>query len=52
MNPEKSILSLPALPPEPEPLTEWYESRRVQESLHSFVHGHLMQDWKNREVNQ
>lgn len=48
-NPDASIVSLPALPPEPEPLTEWYESSQVQDSLHSFVHGHLTQAWEDNQ---
>jgi dethiobiotin synthetase/adenosylmethionine--8-amino-7-oxononanoate aminotransferase len=41
-DPEKSIVSLPKLPPEPEPLTEWYESTDVSTTLSSFVHDHLI----------
>lgn len=51
-NPDASIVSLPALPPEPEPLTEWYESSQVQDSLHSFVHEHLTQAWDKQGKNQ
>ncbi|KAL3902707.1 MAG: hypothetical protein SGILL_010729, partial [Bacillariaceae sp.] len=38
MDPEVSVVSLPRLPPEPEPLTEWYESQEVEELLGTFVH--------------
>lgn len=40
-NPEKSIVSLPKLPPEPEPLDEWYDSNDVKDPILSFVHDHL-----------
>lgn len=40
-DPDKSIVSLPALPPEPEPLDKWYASQKVRERLHTFVHDHL-----------
>lgn len=40
-DPEKSIVSLPKLPPEPEPLDEWYDSNDVKDPISSFVHGHL-----------
>ena len=40
-NPEKSIISLPKLPPEPDPLDEWYASNEVKDTISSFVHGHL-----------
>jgi len=35
-NPDRSIVSLPALPPMPEPLYEWYDSPQVQETFASF----------------
>ena len=40
-DPEKSIVSLPMLPPEPEPLDEWYASSDVQGPMTSFVQDHL-----------
>ena len=44
-NPEKSILSLPPLPPEPEPLNEWFASSDVQDPMSLFVHGHLFESY-------
>ena len=40
-DPENSIVSVPQLPPEPEPLTDWYNSSDVTTVLGKFVHGHL-----------
>ena len=40
-NPEQSILSLPQLPPESDPLNEWFDSNDVKEPISSFVHDHL-----------
>ena len=45
MNPDVSVVSLPKLPPEPEPLTKWYESQEVKTLLDAFVHDHLFQKW-------
>ena len=50
-NPEASIISLPGLPPEPEPLTDWYESQEVQQKLASFIEDHLNQSWQDRVEN-
>lgn len=36
VDPKESILSLPPLPPEPEPLTSWYQSKEVEEGLDAF----------------
>lgn len=36
VDPTESILSLPPLPPEPEPLTSWYQSKEVEEGLDAF----------------
>lgn len=44
-NPEQSIISLPTLPPEPEPLNEWYASSDVQGPMTSFVQDHLFQSY-------
>ena len=44
-NPDKSIISLPALPPEPEPLDEWYSSSDVQCPMTSFVQEHLFESF-------
>jgi dethiobiotin synthetase/adenosylmethionine--8-amino-7-oxononanoate aminotransferase len=41
IDPDSSIVSVPALPPEPEPLTDWYDSSDVTSVLDNFVHGHL-----------
>eukprot|EP00934_Nitzschia_sp_Nitz4_P006377 Nitzschia sp. Nitz4//scaffold79_size90958//417//1344//NITZ4_005005-RA/size90958-augustus-gene-0.165-mRNA-1//1//CDS//3329558189//6367//frame0 len=46
-NPDASIISLPELPPEPEPLMEWYASPEVSETLGSFVNDHLLTAWNN-----
>jgi dethiobiotin synthetase/adenosylmethionine--8-amino-7-oxononanoate aminotransferase len=46
-NPSASILSLPTLPPEPEPLMDWYTSPEV-ERLTSFVHDHLFHTWRQQ----
>jgi hypothetical protein len=35
-DPEVSIVSLPQLPPEPEPLDDWYQSAVVTERLEAF----------------
>lgn len=40
-NPDNSIISLPKLPPEPEPLNEWFASNYVKEPISKFVHNHL-----------
>lgn len=40
-DPARSIVSLPAPPPEPEPLFDWYASREVREPMKEFVHDHL-----------
>jgi hypothetical protein len=47
-DPDRSIVSLPKLPPEPEPLTDWYDSKEVTTTLSSFVHDHLFLHWKSR----
>lgn len=47
-NPDKSIISLPALPPEPEPLFEWYNSPEVHGPLEEFVGDHLVATWRDR----
>jgi dethiobiotin synthetase/adenosylmethionine--8-amino-7-oxononanoate aminotransferase len=44
-NPERSIISLPPLPPEPEPLNEWFASSDVQDPMSLFVHGHLFESY-------
>jgi dethiobiotin synthetase len=44
-NPEKSIISLPQLPPEPEPLNEWFASSDVQNPMSLFVHEHLFESY-------
>jgi len=36
VDPAESILSLPPLPPEPEPLASWYQSVEVEEGLDAF----------------
>ena len=48
--PESSIVSLPELPPEPEPLDEWYASEEVEKRLEAFVKGHLRQTWQDRRT--
>ena len=48
--PESAIVSLPELPPEPEPLDEWYQSSEVETSLQSFVQTHLKQAWEDRST--
>ena len=45
-DPEKSILSLPSLPPEPEPLNDWFASSEVQDRMFSFVHEHLFHSYR------
>lgn len=35
-NPNESIISLPEIPPYPEPLHEWYESAQVTDTLRAF----------------
>ena len=47
-NPDRSIVSLPELPPEPEPLKEWYESAEVSKVLESFVRDHLTTTWRSK----
>ncbi|KAG7354760.1 AAA domain containing protein [Nitzschia inconspicua] len=47
-DPERSIVSLPVLPPEPVPLTDWYSSSEVKRTLSSFVHEHLFQHWEGK----
>ncbi|VEU36582.1 unnamed protein product [Pseudo-nitzschia multistriata] len=49
-NPEKSIVSLPKLPPEPEPLDEWYASGQVKDQISSFVHDHLFCSYDDEAV--
>ena len=44
-DPEASVVSLPQLPPEPEPLNEWYSMGEVKESLSAFVHDHIFRRW-------
>jgi hypothetical protein len=44
-DPSSSIIALPELPPEPEPLFEWYESPEVSETLEGFVKNHLTKTW-------
>jgi dethiobiotin synthetase len=52
-NPDDSIISLPRLPPEPEPLNEWFASNDVKEPISSFVHNHLfLYDGQKREQQQ
>jgi dethiobiotin synthetase/adenosylmethionine--8-amino-7-oxononanoate aminotransferase len=46
LDPETSIRSLPRLPPEPEPLTDWYASEEVKRITSSFVHDHLLPSWQ------
>ena len=46
-NPEQSIISLPKLPPEPEPLNDWYASSDVQGAMTAFVQDHLFQSYDN-----
>lgn len=46
--PESAIVSLPELPPEPEPLNDWYRSDEVTSTLESFVQGHLQKAWEDR----
>ncbi|CAJ1920833.1 unnamed protein product [Cylindrotheca closterium] len=45
--PESSIVSLPELPPEPEPLDDWYHSEETTKALESFVQVHLNQAWED-----
>ncbi len=45
-DPDSSIISLPKLPPEPEPLMDWYESDEVSETLETFVKDHLTKTWQ------
>ena len=45
-DPEAAIVSLPQLPPEPEPLDEWYQSAVVMERLEAF-NEHLMDSWQS-----
>ena len=45
-NPEAAIVSLPQIPPEPEPLNEWFNSYQVTETLGTF--DRFLQDhWNN-----
>jgi hypothetical protein len=44
-NPEASIVSLPPLPAEPEPLHDWYASAQVEETLGAF-NAFLEAEWK------
>jgi dethiobiotin synthetase/adenosylmethionine--8-amino-7-oxononanoate aminotransferase len=46
-NPSDSIVSLPEIPPYPEPLHEWYDSPQVSETLEAFDI-HLSQFWTER----
>lgn len=46
-NPSDSIVSLPEIPPYPEPLHEWYDSPQVTETLEAFDI-HLSQFWTER----
>lgn len=43
-DPDASIISLPEIPPYPEPLHEWYESTQVTETFASFD-AFLAQAW-------
>jgi hypothetical protein len=45
-NPEAAIVSLPQLPPEPEPLDEWYQSAVVTERLEAF-NKYLTDSWQS-----
>ena len=45
--PDISIVSLPQLPPEEEPLHEWYTSAQVKETLESF-NQHLTTSWNEQ----
>jgi hypothetical protein len=47
-DPDKAILSLPSLPLEPEPLSDWYASSEVENSMTSFVHDHLFPTWRQQ----
>lgn len=47
-DPARSIVALPALPPEPEPLAEWYASGGVREPMEEFVHDHLFVHGRRR----
>jgi hypothetical protein len=44
--PEVTIVSLPQLPPEPEPLDEWYQSAVVTERLEAF-NEYLTVSWQS-----
>jgi dethiobiotin synthetase/adenosylmethionine--8-amino-7-oxononanoate aminotransferase len=46
-NLESSIVALPALPPEPEPLTQWYDSDEVSDTFEGF-YSHLLESWKRQ----
>jgi hypothetical protein len=48
-NPESSIVSLPQLPPEPEPLHDWFESAHVRQVLEG-VNSHLESAWESHVV--
>mmetsp|Transcript_30737 Transcript_30737/g.73774 ORF Transcript_30737/g.73774 Transcript_30737/m.73774 type:complete len:289 (-) Transcript_30737:99-965(-) len=50
-SPESAIVSLPELPPEPEPLGDWFRSEAVTAALESFVQGHLKETWEDRKSN-
>jgi hypothetical protein len=45
-NPEDAIISLPQLPPQPEPLGEWYASEQVNATLRGFQ-GYLTSSWND-----
>jgi hypothetical protein len=45
-DPEVAIVSLPQLPPEPEPLDEWYQSAVVTERMEAF-NEHLTDSWQS-----
>jgi dethiobiotin synthetase/adenosylmethionine--8-amino-7-oxononanoate aminotransferase len=49
-DPERSIISLPTLPPEPEPLDEWFASSDVQDPMALFVHDHLFDSYARDRV--
>ena len=43
--PEQSIVALPQLPPEPEPLHDWFQSQQVVDVFASF-YAYLSDRWK------
>jgi len=51
-NPDNSIISLPKLPPEPEPLNEWFASNDVKLPISNFVHNHLLLHRQKRGQEQ